>query len=117
MSLSVPVETRKALLQTLSPLLTQAENARKTDHEIIEGHTRCNIERVKNKSCAYQYTDIDNGNYVAPSEYEKRYEISKHSIAISSMNLCSFILPLFFIYLTICLLSYLNFSNFIYSDI
>ena len=92
MSLSVPVETRKALLQTLSPLLTQAENARKTDHEIIEGHTRCNIERVNNKSCAYKYTDIDNGNYVAPSEYEKRYESSEHSTAISSIILCSLIL-------------------------
>ena len=84
-SLPVPVETRKALLQTLSPLLTQAENARKTDHEIIEGHTRCTIERVNNKSCAYKYTDIDNGNHVAPSEYEKRYESSEHSLAISSM--------------------------------
>ena len=84
--MTFPTETRRALLQTLSPLLTQAENVRKNDQEIIEDFTRCNIERVRHKDYGYQYTDIDNGNYVAPSEYEKRYKILS---VIQSNNLRS----------------------------
>ena len=69
---SSSIESKKELLISLSPMLTNAENQRKIDIEICEKFTRCRSSKAKGRYSCYEYTDIDTQLVVGYDDFEKR---------------------------------------------
>jgi hypothetical protein len=67
------LEAKKALLLSLSPMLTEAEEQRQKETAACENFTRCKSGKGKGKFSTYDYTDIDVKCQVDFPEYEKRY--------------------------------------------
>lgn len=68
------VESKKALLVSLGPMLTKAEGDRKQVLQACEAFTRCKVAKVKgNREMSFSYRDIDNACEVSHEEYEMRY--------------------------------------------
>ena len=70
---SSSIESKKELLISLSPMLTNAENQRKVDIELCEQFTRCRSSKGKGRYSCYEYTDIDTQLLVDYDEFERRY--------------------------------------------
>ena len=70
---SSTIEAKKALLLSLSPMLTTSEEERKKETAACENFTRCKSGKGKGRSACYDYTDIDIKCQVDFAEYEKRY--------------------------------------------
>jgi hypothetical protein len=64
--------SKKELLISLGPMLTDGEEQRNKDVTTCEDYTRCKIEKVKTKSSTYEYFDMDIQSIIPPVEYEKR---------------------------------------------
>lgn len=69
---SSSLEGKKALLMSLSPMLTEAEEQRKKETSACENFTRCKAGKGKGKFSGYDYIDIDVKSSVDFDEYEKR---------------------------------------------
>ncbi len=68
---STSIESKKSLLISLSPMLTEAEDQRKRDTKECEEFTRCRSSRGKGRS-NYEYIDIDTSIRVDFAEFERR---------------------------------------------
>ena len=66
------LEAKKALLISLSPMLTDAEEQRVKETTACEAFTRCKSGKGKGKYSSYEYTDVDVQCKVEFAEYEKR---------------------------------------------
>jgi hypothetical protein len=64
-------EGKRALIYSLTPMLTEAEEQRKKDTLECEEFTRCKSCKIKGKS-SYEYTDIDTFQKVDFDEFEWR---------------------------------------------
>jgi hypothetical protein len=68
------LEAKKAVLQSLSPMLKESEEQRKKDTAACEGFTRCRSTKGKGGSFSlYEYTDLDTQLKVDYDEFEKRF--------------------------------------------
>lgn len=67
------LEAKKALLLSLSPMLSDAEEQRQKETSACESFTRCKSGKGKGKFACYEYTDVDVKCTVDFAEYEKRY--------------------------------------------
>jgi hypothetical protein len=67
------VEAKRAVLISLTPMLTDAENARKRETQECEDFTRCKSTKTKSRSSSYEYVDIDSGLIVSYADFETRY--------------------------------------------
>jgi hypothetical protein len=54
-------------------MITDAEAQRQFDTNQCQDFTRCTVGKCKNKSAAFEYTDIDMESIISSEEYEKRY--------------------------------------------
>lgn len=70
---SSTLESKKALLLSLSPMLKEAEEQKKKDTAACESFTRCKSSKGRGSYGIYQYTDFDIHTMVDYPEYEKRY--------------------------------------------
>lgn len=70
---SETIESKKAVLISLGPMLDIAEKQRKLDVSKCEEITRCRIESKKTRASWYQYSDLDSRVVIDPSEYEMRW--------------------------------------------
>ncbi len=68
---STSIESKKSLLISLSPMLTEAEDQRKQDTKECEEFTRCRSSRGKGRS-NYEYIDLDLSIRVEFAEFERR---------------------------------------------
>lgn len=73
------LESKKAVLLSLSPMLTDAERQRKGDSIEVETFTRCRVDKGRDRSSYYDYIDIDTNLIVDPIEYQRRYILYLHS--------------------------------------
>jgi hypothetical protein len=69
---SSTIEGKKALLMSLSPMLSEADTERQKEAAACESFTRCKSGKGKSKFAGYDYTDIDVKCQVDFAEYEKR---------------------------------------------
>lgn len=68
------IESKKAVLLSLGPMLTKADGDRKQEVQACENFTRCKVMKVKgNREMAFSYTDLDSDCGVSHEEYEMRY--------------------------------------------
>lgn len=67
------LESKKALLLSMTPYIGEAETQRRHDANEVETFTRCKVGKEKNKSSNYEYTDIDTKMIISPQEYKHRY--------------------------------------------
>ena len=67
------IESKRAVLMSLGPMLDEAEKQRKIDVAQCEDMTRCRIESKRTRASWYQYSDVDSSTVIDPSEYEERY--------------------------------------------
>ena len=67
------LESKKAVLIGLAPMLDDAEKQRKIDVASCEALTRCRIVSKRTRSSWYQYSDLDTSHVIDPSEYQERY--------------------------------------------
>jgi hypothetical protein len=70
------LESKKQLLFSLSPMLSEAESQRLKDTMECENFTRCKWGKAKTKSSSYEYIDIDTQNVIQYEDYEKRFFFS-----------------------------------------
>lgn len=69
---SSSLEGKKALLMSLSPMLSEADEQRQKETAACENFTRCKSGKGKGRFSCYDYTDIDVKCQVDFAEYEKR---------------------------------------------
>lgn len=65
-------DAKKALLHSLSPMLSCAETQRKQDTHAVEMFTRCKSSKSKGPRQIYEYIHIDTHNLVEYGEFERR---------------------------------------------
>lgn len=70
---SSSIESKRALLLSLSPMLTNGENQRIKDVKACTDYTRCVVEKSKKRNASYEYLDIDTNDKIEYNEYERRY--------------------------------------------
>jgi hypothetical protein len=68
------IESKRALLLSLGPMLDNAEKQRKIDVSYCASLTRCRIESKRTRMSWYQYCDLDSRVVIDPSEYEHRLD-------------------------------------------
>jgi hypothetical protein len=66
------IESKRAVLLGLAPMLDDAEKQRKIDVAVCQAHTRCRIDSKRTRASWYQYSDVDAQLAIDPSEYEDR---------------------------------------------
>lgn len=66
------IEAKKAILISLSPMLTDAESQRQSDVLACEVYTRCKVGKGRGRYSSYEYTDVDVNSVISVKEYEKR---------------------------------------------
>lgn len=66
------VAAKKALLHSMTPMLTEGEHQRKIDTTKCEEFTRCRVEKNKIRASCYDYVDIDTNLRISGTEYTKR---------------------------------------------
>lgn len=67
------LESKKALLMSMQPMLSAAEKQRKTDSELLENFTRCKVGKSRARSSTYEYLDFDTNLRISGKEYSRRY--------------------------------------------
>lgn len=65
-------DAKKALLHSLSPMLSDSESQRKQDSQACESFTRCKSSKTRGPRQIYEYIDVDTQSLVEYAEYEKR---------------------------------------------
>ncbi len=63
------MESKKALLLSLSPMLAEAEKQQKSDVAACQKFTGCSSNKGKGRHSSYEYRDL-NSTIVEPEEYE-----------------------------------------------
>jgi hypothetical protein len=86
---STSIESKKSLLISLSPMLTEAEDQRKQDTKECEEYTRCRSSRGKGRS-NYEYIDIDTSLRVEFAEFERRSVVLYLSHSFDNLTACSY---------------------------
>ncbi len=66
------MNSKKKLLLSLTPMLTDNEAQRKFDIAACEDFTRCRSSKGKARFSNFEYTDLDTGLKVSFEEYERR---------------------------------------------
>ncbi len=88
------MDGKKALLMSLSPMLSENETQRKIDINACESYTRCRSAKGKGRFSVYEYMDLDNGIKVNYDEFERRYSttytFSKSHYLIDLLCSCLF---------------------------
>lgn len=67
------IEGKRALLLSLTPMLTEGEGQRQVDVTNCESFTRCKCEKSRKVNSSYEYVDIDTNTSVSSDKYEERY--------------------------------------------
>ncbi len=67
------IEGKRALLLSLTPMLTEGEGQRQVDVSNCESFTRCKCEKSRKINSSYEYVDIDTNASVSSDKYEERY--------------------------------------------
>mmetsp|Transcript_9522 Transcript_9522/g.14327 ORF Transcript_9522/g.14327 Transcript_9522/m.14327 type:complete len:385 (-) Transcript_9522:117-1271(-) len=67
------LEAKKAILLSMTPMLTDAETQRKKVSESCKDFTRCRVGKSQGRSSSYEYFDIDTDTQISVEEYCKRY--------------------------------------------
>lgn len=65
-------DAKKALLLSLTPMISDADKQRQIDSKQCEDFTRCKVGKSKGRNSSFEYTDIDTDLIVATDEYEIR---------------------------------------------
>lgn len=84
------IEAKKALILSLAPMLTDAEEQRKKETSECEAFTRCRSSRGRGKS-NYEYVDIDTSETIQYADYETRYVIYLQLLHQCTHNVSSYI--------------------------
>ena len=66
------LESKKALLMSMQPMLSAAEKQKKIDSEQLERFTRCKVGKSRARSSAYEYLDFDTNMRISGKEYSRR---------------------------------------------
>jgi hypothetical protein len=66
------LESKKALLMSMQPMLSAAEKQRKIDSELLENFTRCKVGKNRARSSTYEYLDFDTNLRISGKEYSRR---------------------------------------------
>ncbi len=66
------LESKKALLLSMQPMLTAAEKQRKIDSDLIEEFTRCKVGKSRARASMFEYLDIDTNLRISGEEYARR---------------------------------------------
>ena len=66
------LESKKAILMGMQPMLTAAEKQRKIDSELLENFTRCKVGKSRGRSSCYEYLDFDTNLRISGKEYSRR---------------------------------------------
>ena len=83
------IESKRAILMSLSPMLTGSDKQKQSDTKSCEEYTRCKVCKGNSRSSPYDYHDIDIDIKIDPSEYERRYLLwlaSKPKLSYASNN-------------------------------
>mmetsp|Transcript_27252 Transcript_27252/g.46033 ORF Transcript_27252/g.46033 Transcript_27252/m.46033 type:complete len:563 (+) Transcript_27252:125-1813(+) len=67
------LESKKALLLSMQPMLSAAEKQRKIDSEVLEEFTRCKVGKSRARPSTYEYLDFDTNMRISGKEYSRRY--------------------------------------------
>ena len=67
------IEGKRALLLSLTPMLTEGEGQRQVDVTNCESFTRCKCEKSRKGNSSYEYVDIDTNTSVSSDKYEEIY--------------------------------------------
>ena len=65
------LESKKAILLGMQPMLSAAEKQRKIDSDELEDFTRCKVGKSRSRA-TYEYVDIDTNMRISGSEYARR---------------------------------------------
>lgn len=74
------LEAKKSILIGLSPMLSDAEEQRKSESLACELFTRCKSSKEIGRSSYYCYTDMDTHNKIGFAEYETRFVAFKQQL-------------------------------------
>lgn len=66
------LESKKALLMSMQPMLSAAEKQRKIDSDLLEKFTRCKVGKSRVRSSTYEYLDFDTNLRISGKEYSRR---------------------------------------------
>ena len=66
------LESKKALLMNMQPMLSAAEKQKKADSELVENFTRCKVGKSRSRASSYEYMDFDTNLRVSGKEYSER---------------------------------------------
>lgn len=69
------LESKKALLMSMQPMLSAAEKQRKMDSDLLEDFTRCKVGKSRARSSTYEYLDFDTNLRISGQEYSRRYDL------------------------------------------
>lgn len=67
------IEGKRALLISLTPMLTEGEGQRQLEVTNCETFTRCKCEKSRKINSSYEYIDVDTNLSVSSDKYEERY--------------------------------------------
>jgi hypothetical protein len=70
------LESKKALLISMTPMLTEGENQRKFETKECEEFTRCRVEKSKLRASSYEYIDLDTNSRISGDDYTQRFVFS-----------------------------------------
>lgn len=67
------MQSKRAVLLGLSPMLTDAEKQKKIDGELCTKFTRCTSYKGKGRCGQFEYFDLDTQSVMEYENYQKRY--------------------------------------------
>lgn len=71
------LESKKALLMSMQPMLSAAEKQKRVDSDELEKFTRCKVGKSRVRSSTYEYLDFDTNMRISGKEYSRRYGMRK----------------------------------------